>query len=117
MRYRALDANGDYSFGRSAANFLVDSPACVAQAVLTKLRLWQGEWHLDSQEGTPWLTEVLGKYTSDLYDMAIQSRILDTQGVKSITAYTSVRDGATRKLNVSVTIDTIYGEATFSGVV
>ena len=41
MRYRPLDANGDYTVG---IPFLVNSPACVGQAVLTRLKLFLGEW-------------------------------------------------------------------------
>ena len=56
MRNRAMDANGDYQFGRSGL-FLVDSPAGVAQAIKTKLLLAAGEWFLDADEGTPYSTQ------------------------------------------------------------
>lgn len=105
MRYRQLDANGDYMVN----SFLQDSPACVAQAIVTRLRLGQGEWFLDTTEGTPWKTKVLGKYTGDLYDPAIKSRILGTPGVLELVSYSSARDPNTRKLSVVCTVSTIYG--------
>ena len=108
MRYRALDENGDYSFGYSAANFLVDSPDTVAQAVQTRLGLIAGEWFLDTTEGTPYYTEILGKGTYLTYDNAIQTRILGTPGVVSLVAYSSSVNG--RSLVVSATVDTIYGQ-------
>lgn len=107
MRYRALDLRNDYSFGASQADFLINSPRAVAQAVATRLLLNQGEWFLNSQEGTPWFTDVLGTGTAARYDQAIRRRILGTQGVKSITAYSSVRVG--RRLTVTTMVDTIYG--------
>lgn len=124
MRYRKEDANGDYSFGHQEADFYIDTPAGVAQAVKTRLGLYTGEWFLDTTDGTPWRTEVLGKYTQDSYDAVIKDRILTTQvitaqlvttaGVNSITAYSSAFDPDARKLQVNATLDTIYGEAQIS---
>lgn len=110
MKYRALDAVGDYSFGRGTSEILVNSPECVAQAVKTRLLLAQGEWFLDDQEGTPYATQILGTGTAGLYDAAIRKRILDTPGVTGILNYQSHRDQA-RALTVACTINTLYGVA------
>lgn len=115
MRYRKLDANGDYTFGHSAADFLQNLPETVAQAVQTRLDLYKGEWFLDITDGTPWNTEVLGKNTQATYDAAIKSRILGTPGVKQIDSYTSTFNPGTRALTVNVTLTTIYGQTTFTG--
>ncbi|WGS52665.1 hypothetical protein LFL96_31260 [Paraburkholderia sp. D15] len=116
MRYRALDANGDYSWGQGPANFLVDSPEAVAQLVLTRLNLKTGEWFLDTTEGTPYDSAILGAGTASTRDLAIQQRILDTQGVTGITDYASAVSPVNRAFVVAATIDTIYGETTFSTV-
>lgn len=110
MRYRALDSNGDRTFGHSASNFLVNSPEAVAQLVKTRLALLLGEWFLDTTDGTPWATKILGENTMKTYNSAIRSRILETKGVTSIVAYNSSFDPATRALTVVVTLDTIYGQ-------
>lgn len=109
MRYRKLTLTGDYSFGRSQGDFLSNSPDTVAQHVLTRLRLWAGEWFLDITEGTPYLQGIIGVGTKSTYDAAIQARILDTEGVLDITDYSSSVDD--RRLSVSATIITVYGEA------
>ena len=77
MRYRKLDADGDYSFGARQADFFRDSPDTVAQAVKTRLMLLRGEWFLDSTEW-PWQGEVLGKQPRASYDWAIRQRMLGT---------------------------------------
>lgn len=114
MRYRALDANGDYQVGRTAV-FLVNSPEAVAQAIRTRLKLWTGEWFLDQTEGTPWKTEILGhRFAGSNPDAAIKKRILQTPGVQEITDYSSTFNGQTRSLSVTATVSTIYGQATIS---
>ncbi|VXB25454.1 conserved hypothetical protein [Burkholderia sp. 8Y] len=114
MRYRALDANGDYSWGQGSANFLVDSPEAVAQLVLTRLKLSTGEWFLDTTEGTPYATEILGAGTASTRDLAIQERILETDGVTGIADYASVVNPTTRAFTVAATIDTTYGQTTIT---
>jgi len=121
MRYRKEDASGDYSFGNQSADFWIDTPEGVAQADKTRLALFTGEWFVDTSDGTPWRTEVLGKYTQQSYDAVIKDRILGTQvmtaqgvvtaAVTAITAYSSTFDSQTRTLTVAATLDTIYGEA------
>jgi len=111
MRNRALSPSGDFQFGLSDAQFLVNSPEAVAQAVRTRLELRTGEWFLDLLDGTPYREKILGENTQPLYDQAIQERIAGTPGVLAITDYSSTLDRS-RKLSVSATISTIYGIAT-----
>src|SRR5512138_1652145 len=116
MRYRKLDANGDYTLG-SGSDFLRDSPEAVAQAIKTRLALWAGEWFLDITDGTPWKESILGKRVNGKNpDAAIKQRILGTQGVTEITSYSSSFDGNTRALTVTATISTQYGAATITEI-
>lgn len=112
MKYRALTAGGDYTFGQGSATFLVDSPEAVGQAVQTRLGLWSGEWFLDTDEGTPYLSQILGVSAQSAYDLAIQERILGTAGVVAIDEYASSLQE--RKLSVTATISTVYGSATIN---
>ena len=111
MQYRRLDANGDMVIGHGSADYLKDSPECVAQAVVTRLRLLRGEWFLDLTEGTPYAPAVLGKHTKGTYDFAIRQRVLKTEGVTEIEEYESIFDGETRALTVNIRINTVYGPA------
>jgi hypothetical protein len=116
MRVRALSPMGDYVFGQSQANFLVNSPAMVGQLVATTLKLWQGEWFLDTLYGTPWLQNILGVFgVKSVVDMLIQSVILAVPGVTSIVSYSSTLQG--RALSITVTIDTAYSTTSTVGTV
>lgn len=107
MRYRELTSTYDGTIFSGETLFLVDSPAAVAQAVLTRLRLLQGEWFLDSTAGVPYSTQVIGFGTSNSRDVVIQSTILNTPGVNQLLTYSS--SVVDRQFSVSATIDTIYG--------
>jgi len=108
LRIRATDPDGDYVFGRPG-NFLVDTPAAVAQVIKSRLGLQTGEWFLDTQEGTPYRESVLGYGTQLTRDAAIQSRILDTPGVQEIAEYSSTE--VNRSLSVTATVNTDFGSA------
>lgn len=110
MRVRRLDAAGDMTFGQGGLNFLVNSREAVAQDILTRLRLIAGEWFLDTEEGTPYGTEILGNVSQAVADAAIRRRIVGTVGVTDITAYSSSIVG--RRLTVAATVDTLFGAVT-----
>lgn len=110
MRYRKLDKDDDYSFGRQQKDFWRDQPEAVGQAVETRLQLQYGEWWLDKTDGTPHMDEILGENTAQSRDPVIQMRILGTRGVQSLDAYYSQRDEQ-RVFRVTATITTIYGQA------
>lgn len=114
MRYRKLSPTGDYTFGQSAANFYVDEPAAVGQSVQTRMGLWQGQWYINLQEGTPIAQSVLGYGSS--YDLVIQERILQTSGVSSIESYLSSVDPVTREWSWSAEVLTIYDTTSTVGV-
>ncbi len=116
MKYRKLDKDGDMIIGHGDADYLKDSPECVAQAVATRLRLLLGEWFLDETEGTPYVPAVLGKHTRASYDFAIRRRVLETEGVTRILEYESLFDGETRKLTINIRIETVYGAAAIQEV-
>lgn len=112
MRYRALDSDGDYSFGKNMQDFLSDTDA-VVQAVNTNLKLLQGEWWEDLSEGLPLFQNILSNSGSvdhvKAVDMLIQERILSTQGVRKIVDYIS--NSENRSYSALCTIETLYGVA------
>ena len=116
MKYRQLDENNDFNFGMGLSNYLQDSPETVAQAVQTRLQLWENEWFLDISEGTPYFYGMLGKYTSDTIDPLIKARILETEGVLQIDSYNSIFNGETREYLIYATISTTYGSTEIYGV-
>lgn len=111
MRYRKLTPDGDYSFGASQLDFYRDVPEAVGQAVQTRILLWNGEWFLDTDEGTHFMLGILGKHPNqkERADITLQDRINGTQGMVDIDQYESEVNPETRGMQVNVSINTIYG--------
>lgn len=111
MRYRKLDPNGDYVFAGNST-FLVDTPEAVAQAVLTRLKLFTKEWFLDSRIGLD-KDRILGYGTAMTRDQEVQRRILLTANVVRLRRYYSTVEN--RGFRVVANIDTTFGPATVEG--
>lgn len=111
MRYRKLTPTGDYSFGNGQKDFYHDVPQAVGQAAQTRVLLWLGEWFLNVDEGTPFMQSVIGTRPSlqQLANATISARIAGTQGILNVNNFQSVIDPATRRIQMSCDIDTIYG--------
>ena len=115
MKYRALDADGDFTFGGRL--FLTNKEA-VAQAILTRLRLLYGEWWENIADGLPLFERILGAYGGEevrsAVDLIISERIHETQNVTEIVTYESSFDPQTRKYSAECSVNTAFGEFALS---
>lgn len=128
MRVRQLSPTGDFVFGSSQQNFIADSPAAVGQIVLTNLKLWLGEWYINTNDGTPYPEGVIGYHGKAQADATIQNQILSIEvivsatnvpagtipgqvipAVTDIASYSSSIDPETRAYSAQCTLNTIYG--------
>lgn len=114
MKIRKLDTNGDIHFGYGDADFISDSAQTVAQKVVQRLRLWEGEWFLDVTAGTPWKARVLGRKHSKNIVQIIKQRIEETEGVQSVSSLDVSFDGNSRNLKINAHIMTEWGGAIVS---
>lgn len=108
----SLLSGGDMTFGHGAGDYFINKAEGVGQLVSTRLRLWLGQWFLNVNDGTPYLTRVLGKYTDDFRDATIQQRILATPNVTGLRGYNSTLDRQTRLWTVHGTVQTKFGAFT-----
>lgn len=110
MLVRRLDGNHDMTFGHGIADMAVDSESC-AQRVKTRLLLLQGEWFLDMDAGVPWIQQITVKPANlPFAESVIKRTILETDGVSEIRKFGMALDRNTRKLTISATVATIYGD-------
>jgi hypothetical protein len=109
MKYRRLDANGDYIFGGGINDFVKDTYA-VAQAIKTKLCLLKGEWWENLDEGLPLFQSILGVPggQKSSIDLIYQQRILSVPNVKNIEQVKSSLDN--RVYSFYCVINTTFGK-------
>lgn len=112
MRVRKLTDTYDYSFGNSQLDFLVNTPAAVAQIVQTSFLLFLGEWYLDNTQGMPWLEGVIGKHNLSTADATVQDFALGVQDVTDIASFVSVDTQTDRRYAANMDLNTTFGPTT-----
>ncbi len=119
MRVRALDANGDWTFGAGANDYLVNQ-AAVVQAIATRLLMFLGDCFFATNQGIDWFTFLGGSKNQLALELAINAVILNTQSngvnvIRRIVTLSVSLDDATRAFSISYTAFSIFGNV--SGVV
>jgi hypothetical protein len=114
--YLQLDDAYDPIFADGTA--LTDA-AAVAQAILTRLKLFFGEWWENLNLGLPVFQQMLGQLGSARGIAAMELAI--TQNIAGLTPYvTAVTDVQVSfvagRLTYTATVQTIYGAVTISNV-
>ncbi len=106
MIRRSFDSDGDYTLN----NFIEDTPATI-QAVATRLRLFAGEWFLDTSSGVPYYDKILTKPVRlSEVETIIKNRITETDGIDQLSSFSMNFDRTNRSLDVSFTATTTWGD-------
>lgn len=83
----------------------------VAQRLSIRLKTFEGEWFLDTEYGVPYWQRILGKKpTKSAVDQILQQEILEENGVKEITFFSSTLKN--RQYTASFKVKVINGEET-----
>lgn len=80
------------------------------QGIIRRLRLFLGEYFLDSTEGTPWFQNILGKTQADIAAASIKQRILTAPGVVGISRFEFDIDQKSRKITVFASLVDVNNE-------
>lgn len=118
MRYRRLvGETNEPAMGRGQADFLTDIDA-VGQAIMTRLRLFLGEWWEDTLLGLPLFQSMLGVSGTKkgVLDRLIQEKISTTEGVVRLSNMSSRFNSETRAYDFYIVVDTRYGQLVLSNV-
>lgn len=117
ISYLQLDKNFDPIWDPAAA--LIDLDA-VAQAIRTRLLLFEGEWWEDLNEGTPMFQEILGQRATvngqQIMSQALIARVSGTPYVSGVENASTTFSDKTRQLNFAATAQTSFGKVTVNAV-
>jgi hypothetical protein len=90
--------------------YVIQGADRVRQQLTVKLRLWTSEWFLDTEFGTPYLDEILGKQISLSGAIAALKRsIMEVDDINQITSFNTDFDRKLRKLTVTFECSTPFG--------
>lgn len=104
MTVRKVDKNNDWCFGAGKSSYVSEKMA-IEQKIQTRLKEWQGNCFFDKKKGLNWnKLEVDKRY----FDADVKKIILKTDGVLSISDYTSKKED--RNLKISCVVKTVYGK-------
>lgn len=106
MRFRNLDSNNDWNFGKGNSDYVLDS-AAIALDVKTRLQSWIGDCFFAQDEGVNY-TAYLGQSDLTLLSEDVQRVIVQTDGVAEITDFQVSL--VNRVFNATYRILTIFSE-------
>lgn len=107
ITYRQLGPNNDPIW----PNFFSDIYA-VAQAIQTRLLLFEGEWWESLTEGTPMWQSILGhggQGNVAAISLLLQQRILGTPYVTGLTSVAATFNSSTRQFQFAASVQTQFG--------
>jgi hypothetical protein len=112
ITYRQLSSTGDPLWGQGTANYLSNLEA-VAQAVLTRLQLFQGEWWASTTDGLPLWQSILGQpagqQSQQQMATLISARILGTPWVIGLASVAVTFNSQTRMMGYTAVVNTQFG--------
>ena len=115
IQYLRLDADYDTVWIAGAA--LTDLPA-VTQAILTRLKLFEGEWWENLVLGTPMFQSILGASgtarNQQVMAMLLNQRVKGTPFVSGVQDSTVSYNQATRQFTYSAIAQTAFGPVPIS---
>ena len=106
MRFRNLDSNGDWCFGKGRNSYLIDDEALMMN-IKTRLLEFLGDCFFDIEKGIDWWTLMGGKNLRKVL-VDVQRTILKSHQVKRIASLDYSLNN--RALSIVIAIEFLDGE-------
>ena len=105
MIIRALDSNGDITFGLGIQNYLTGQ-AAIALNIKTRILSFLNNCVWDMQAGIDWFTFLKQTANAAQVELAVKATILQSSGVISVNSVSVSTTG--RNISLSYNINTIF---------
>lgn len=109
MIVRALDGNGDWTFGKGKNNYLREVSA-IRQSIQTRLKSFLGDCFFALNQGIDWFNLLGSKNILELR-LAVAATLLNTEDVVRINNLNVIISSTTRNIFIQYEVETVYGEA------
>lgn len=108
MRVRALDSNGDWTFGSGKANYITDKKA-LNQKVASRIKSFKNDNPLNMDDNIDWIDLLGRKGTENTILKELERVVRSTDGVTEITKLEVVKT-VNRVQSIQLSYNTIYDE-------
>jgi hypothetical protein len=105
MIIRALDSNGDWTFGNGIGDYKT-LIAAIDENIQTRLKEWVGDCFFNQNAGIDWLTRLSSKNQLELLKADLKRVIATSFGVTAIISFNVTQVG--RHVTASYTCQSIY---------
>lgn len=110
MIVSGLTEGGDWTFGRSLANYKNASQA-IAQNIVTRVQSFKRDWYLDSEANIDWITLLGTRGTRvNTIRQRVERVVQNTEGVARVNAVSVDLNRATRQATITISVIDIYNE-------
>lgn len=106
MRFRNLDENGDWTFGKGKQSYLKENDALMLN-LKTRLKSFLNDCFFATSEGIDWFNLLGSKNRSSILE-AVRKVIIETNGVTQLNTVDIVYDRTSRALQLSYNINSQY---------
>lgn len=106
MIVRALDVDGDFTFGKGIQDYK-SANAAVAQSIQTKLLFFLNDCFFATNRGIDWFN-LLGGKNQALLNLQVSATILNAPGVLTMIQLSINLMNSTRALTIAYSVNTIY---------
>ena len=108
MKFRNLDENNDWTFGKGLNNYARDNKA-IGLNIKTRIKSWVGDCFFDTGAGIDWINRLGSKDQRELLELDLRNIILQTEGVASILEFSTNLEN--RNFTADYSVQTIYSES------
>jgi hypothetical protein len=107
---RALDSDGDWTFGKSKQNYIIEAIA-LKQSIATRVKSWKGNCFFSLTDFVDY-DKYLDIGTQALLELELKKVISQTPGVLRINSFSSA--SSDRAFTFTCQVDTDYGIVSFT---
>lgn len=108
MRFRGIDANGDWVFGKGRNSYLRDNEALMMN-IKTRLLSFLGDCFFDTEAGIDWWN-LLGEKDMKSILASVQRVVLRSSNVKRVLDIEYNLNRNTRKFSITLSVEFANGE-------
>lgn len=105
MKFRTVDSNGDWVFGRGVNSYSRRNSA-IGLNIRTRLLSWKNDCFFDLTAGVDWYNRLGSKNQRDLLEQEIRRIILQSEGVTGINQFDTILNN--RNFSLYVDVSTQY---------